>query len=162
MVSLLIPKQASSWAMRWRGLNVSRMQLIRAGVNLVMKCFAGIDWGGAGIQSPLKGKEGLFIAGVFLAGQKRICERCERRHYAKNLFVNEHKINFFQTDMRKQRLIIISIIYCLSMLIISSPLSAKPWKSVFLKYSGAIMMAGIRQCRFFPWRRYVIPLLSGP
>lgn len=34
------------------------------------------------------------------------------------------------------------------MLIISSPLSAKAWKSVFLKYSGAVMMASIRNANF--------------
>jgi hypothetical protein len=42
-----------------------------------MKFFAGRGSGGAGIQSPLKGKEGLFIAGGLLAGQKHICERAK-------------------------------------------------------------------------------------
>ena len=147
MVSRLIPRQASSWAMRCGELNVSRMQLIRVGVILVMKFFAGVDWGGAGIQSPLKGKRDFLLLACCQLGKSAPAKKRKKALY-QNLFENEHKINFFQTNKRKQRLIIISIIDYLSMLIISSPLSAKAWKSVFLKYSGAVMMASIRNANF--------------
>ena len=75
---------------------MSRMQLIRVGVILVMKFFAGIDRGGAGIQPPLKGKEGLFIAGGLLAGQKRICGRAKEGIMPKTSLKRSIKSIFFR------------------------------------------------------------------